>query len=237
MRILLQGEYPERLDSLPDGVPGAARKENFMQKKGLVPATVVLCLVLSLAALAAENKQTYVVDPVHSSVTFTIRHLVSHVQGRFDDFRGTIRFDPGHETDSSVEFVIKASSIDTRNPRRDEDLRSNNFFGVKTHPDITFKSTRMVKVSKDKFEVHGTLAMHGVTRSIMVPVTMNGRIKDPWGHERAGFSIAMTLDRKKWGISWNKLLDSGGMLLGDDVQINIQIEAVKKAAAPKKRAA
>ena len=185
--------------------------------------------VLAASPVLAED--TYVSDKAHSEATFTARHLVSKLSGRFNDFESTVRLDPARPEASSVVFTIKAASIDTRHDKRDQDLRDADFFDVQKHPEITFKSTRVEAVGKDQYRVTGDFTLRGVTRQIAVPVTFLGFAKDPWGNEKAGFEIGTTLNRKDYGIVWNKTLDNGGVLLGDDVTIAINLEMTKQKAA------
>jgi len=184
-------------------------------------------------ALAASPvlADVYAVDKGHSEVTFRIRHLMSKVGGRFTDFEGTITGDPAKPEAASVEFRIKAGSIDTNNPDRDKDLRSANFFDVEKYPEITCKSKKVTATGKDTYQVTGTLTVHGVAKEITLPVTLQGPVKDPWRNERFGFETTTTLNRKDFGIVWNKALDNGGLLLGDEVQVTINLEAVKKKEA------
>ncbi len=186
---------------------------------------VAAILVTASSLFAAEP---FAVDKVHSEATFQIRHMMSKVSGKFDDFSGKINVDRAKPSASSVEFTIKAASINTGNADRDKDLRSANFFDVEKFPEITFKSSTIVpSKKKDVYEVTGDLTIHGVTKHVTLPVEFNGFGKDPWGGERAGFSLTTTINRKDYGINWNKALDNGGVLLGDEVTININIEAVK----------
>jgi len=189
--------------------------------------SIVLCLA-ALGARAAEAQATFTVDPVHSSVAFKIRHLVSKVSGAFREFSGTIVGDPKNPAGASIDFTIKAASIDTLNPDRDKHLNSPDFFDTAKFPEITFKSTKITPKGGDKYDATGIFTMHGVSKEIVVPVTFGGLAKDPWGNERAGFSVALTLNRKDYGINFNKVLDAGGMMLGDDVEVSIELEAVKK---------
>jgi polyisoprenoid-binding protein YceI len=190
--------------------------------------------VAALATLAALplRADTFAVDPTHSEVSFQIRHMVSQVRGRFNDFSGTVQLDPKNLAASSVDFHIKATSIDTNVADRDKHLRSADFFDVEKFPEITFKSESIAAAGKDKYNVTGSLTMHGVTKKVTLPVTLGGQIKDPWGNTRAGFEIETTLDRKDYGIVWNKALDSGGVMLGDDVKVAINLETVKKSDKP-----
>jgi polyisoprenoid-binding protein YceI len=135
---------------------------------------------------------------------------------------------------SSVEFHIKATSIDTNNADRDKHLRTADFFDVEKYPEITFKSDSVKPAGKNKYNVTGTLTMHGVSKKVTLPVTFLGEGKDPWGGTRAGFETSTTLNRKDYGIVWNKAVDNGGVLLGDDVKIDINLETKKEAPAAAK---
>lgn len=188
--------------------------------------------VLVLGASPTLAADTYMIDRVHSEVGFQIRHIVTKVRGRFTDFEGTIQGDRARPEASSVEIKIRAASIDTDNENRDKDLRSANFFEVEKYPEIDFKSSRIVARGQDRYEVTGTLSMHGVTKEITLPVIFLGFAKDPRGNEKAGFEAEITLGRKDFGILWNRTLDTGGLLLGDEVYVSINIEANKKKETP-----
>jgi polyisoprenoid-binding protein YceI len=181
-------------------------------------------VVLGVTATAAE---TYTFDKVHSDVSFQIRHFLSKVRGRFTDYDGTIVADRAKPEASSVDFTIKATSIDTDNENRDKDLRSANFFEVEKYPDITFKSSKVTPKGQDRYDVTGTLTMHGVSKEITLPVTFLGTVNTGRG-EKAGFETSITLNRKDFGIVWNRVLDTGGTTLGDDVIVSINVEANKK---------
>jgi polyisoprenoid-binding protein YceI len=176
-------------------------------------------------AIAAD---TYVVDKAHSEALFTIKHLMSRVTGGFSDLSGSITVDVANPAASAVEFTINTASIDTNNPDRDKDLRSPNFFDVEKYPTITFKSSKVTPAGKDKFSVEGSLTMHGVAKQVSLPVEFLGFGKDPWGNDKAGFAVETVLNRKDYGLNWNKALDQGGFLLGDDVKVVISLEAAKK---------
>jgi len=195
-----------------------------------------LSLTAAAAVLAASPvlADTYVIDKSHSEAGFQVRHLMSKVRGHFNDYAGTITVDPAKPETASVEFTIKAATIDTANANRDKDLIGANFFEVEKFPDITFKSSKVKATGKDKYDVAGTLTIHGVAKEVTLPVQFLGFAKDPWGNDRAGFSIDTTINRKDYGIVWNKTLDSGGALLGDDVKISIDLEAVKAKDEAKK---
>jgi polyisoprenoid-binding protein YceI len=186
-------------------------------------------LAVSIAVASPSwAADTYAIDKGHSEAGFQIRHLVSKVHGRFDDFEGQIQIDREKPEASTVAFTVKTTSVDTSNADRDKDLRGPNFFDVEKFPEMTFKSTKIVAKDKEHFDVTGTLALHGVSKDVTVSVTSSGFAKDPWGGERAGFDVTTTLNRKDFGMSWNKALDTGGVLLGDEVQVQIAVEAVKK---------
>ena len=195
--------------------------------------TVVLAAVLaasSVAATAAE--ETFTFDKNHTLVGFRIRHVVSKVEGRFRDFEGVITIDRQNPSASKVDLTIQTASIDTSAPDRDNHLRSADFFDVAKFPTLTFKSTKVEARGPDRYLVTGDLTMHGVTKSIQVPVKSNGFAKTG-KTEKAGFEISMPLDRKDYGLTWNRAIDQG-MLLGDEVEVNIQVEANKKEPeAPK----
>ena len=196
-----------------------------MNRKLLAAAVLATLAALPLRA------ETFVIDPTHSEVSFQIRHMVSNVRGRFNDFGGTVNMDPKNLPGSSVDFHIKATSIDTNVADRDKHLRSDAFFDVAKYPEITFKSKSITPAGKDKYNVTGALTLHGVTKEVTLPVTFLGEGKDPWGGTRAGFETATTLDRKAYGIVWNQAIDNGGVLLGDDVKIEINLETKKNAPA------
>jgi polyisoprenoid-binding protein YceI len=186
---------------------------------------------LSLLAALPIQADTFAIDAGHSEVGFQVRHLVSQTRGRFNDFAGTIDLDPKNLANSSVDFKIKTTSIDTNVADRDKHLRGADFFDAEKYPEITFKSKSIKAAGNDTYNVLGTLTMHGVSKDITLPVTYLGQAKDPWGNTRAGFEAATTLNRKDFGIVWNKALDAGGAMLGDDVKININLETVKKDPA------
>jgi len=197
-----------------------------------------VALSLLLCASPALAQDTWSVDKAHSEIGFQIRHFVTKVRGRFTDFSGSIVADPAKPESSSVEFAIKAASIDTDNENRDKDLRSNNFFDVEKFPEITFKSAKVKSAGKDRYEVSGTLIMHGVSREVTLPVTFLGSVptKDREGREgaKAGFETSLTLNRKDFDITWNRALDTGGAMLGDDVLVQINLETNKaRPPAPK----
>jgi polyisoprenoid-binding protein YceI len=197
-----------------------------VNRKQLKSLAATLTLAAATAAVPSRG-DTYTIDRSHSEAAFQTRHLVTKLRGRFSDFAGTIRLDPGQPETSSVEFTIQAGSIDTANPDRDRHLRSADFFDAEKHPQITFKSKEIRAAGKDRYDVRGTLEIRGIAKDITVPVRFLGFAKDPWGNEKAGFEVELTLNRKDFGMVWNKSLDNGGLLLADEVQVSINLETVK----------
>lgn len=195
---------------------------------------VALVILLSVSPALAQD--VWVADKVHSEVSFQVRHFVAKVRGNFRDFSCTVTANPAKPEASSVEFTIKAASVDTDNERRDNHLRSADFFDVEKYPEITFRSATVKPAGKDKFEVTGTLIMHGVSREITLPVNFGGVMidKNREGKEvpKSGFDTQTTINRKDFGIVYNRVLDTGGTMLGDDVQISISLEMNKPAPAP-----
>jgi polyisoprenoid-binding protein YceI len=199
-------------------------------------STLFLVLTLVSAGLIAQEaqpQQPFSIDKAHSSVAFKVRHLMSNVTGNFNDFDAAINLNRENPTASTVEFTIKTASIDTNSEGRDKHLRSADFFDVEKFPMISFKSTAVAKgKAKDTYDVTGDFTMHGVTKSITLPVTFLGFGKNGRGMPLAGFEIETTVNRKDYGIVWNRNLDEGGVVLGDDVKVAINIEAVQRPAAP-----
>ncbi len=185
------------------------------------------------AAVPADATGTWNVDKVHSEIGFQVRHFVSKVRGSFTDFAGSITVDGEKPENSSVAFTIKVASIATNEPKRDAHLKSPDFFDAAKYPEIRFTSKKVVKRSDTAFDVVGDLTMRGVTKEITLPVTFVGLTKDPWGGERAGFETAITLNRKDYGINWNKALDQGGYMLSDEVAVSISLEMMKAKPAAK----
>jgi polyisoprenoid-binding protein YceI len=170
--------------------------------------------------------RTYKIDKAHSEVTFQVRHLLTKVRGRFTDFEGSILYNEANPEQSSVTFTIQAGSIDTAEPDRDKHLRTPDFFDVETFPTLTFQTSRITKRGPETYDVTGTLTLHGVTKELVLPVAHMGKAKDPWGGDRLGFEAETTLNRKDFGLNWNAMLEAGGFLVGDEVKVSIEIQAV-----------
>ena len=186
----------------------------------------VLAASLALAA-PVQAAETYQFDKAHTTVGFQVRHIYTNVSGKFTDFTGTIQVDRAKPESSTVDFTIQATSIDTSEPRRDQHLRSADFFDVANNPTITFKSTSIKANGKDSWLVTGDFTMHGVTKSVVLPVTLLGEGKDPMGNEKMGLETGLTINRKDYGLTWNKALETGGVLVGEEVKIQVAIEANK----------
>lgn len=171
-------------------------------------------------------------DLSHSSINFHVRHLmVSKVHGRFEKWSGTLQLDEQDLTNSKLEVTIDATSIETKEPKRDEHLRSADFLEVDKYPTITFKSTQVARDSDDRYTLLGDLTIHGVTRQVKLEVEGGDRVADPWGGTRTGFSARTTISRKDYGLTWNLALEAGGFVVGDKIEITLEIEAVRKSAS------
>ena len=171
-------------------------------------------------------------DTVHSGINFSVRHMVvSKVRGRFAKFTGNVTLDEADLTRSVVEATIDASSIDTGTAQRDEHLKSADFFDVEHFPQIRFRSTGIEKLGEDRYRLTGELTIRDVTRPIALDAEYGGRGKDPWGNERVGFTVKGALDRKDFGLKWNQALETGGVLVSDRVELELELQAVKAAVA------
>jgi polyisoprenoid-binding protein YceI len=174
---------------------------------------------------------TWNIDPSHSAIAFSVRHMVvSKTRGRFTKWSGELRFDADEPRASSVQVNIDPASIDTADAQRDEHLRSADFLDVEKFPTASFRSTKVEEVESGVYRVTGDLTVHGVTKSVVLDIVYEGTGKDPWGGERAGFSGSTSIDRKDFGLRWNQALETGGVLVGDKVELILEIEAVKQVA-------
>jgi polyisoprenoid-binding protein YceI len=178
------------------------------------------------AAASVNAPPTWKIDPTHSELSFTIRHMVSKVRGQFDAWSGTIIADPADWSTASVEVVAQTSTIDTNNERRDADLRSDNHFDADANPTVTFKSTKVTRFAGDSVTVAGNLTMHGVTRPVVLRGHLNG-ITGVAGKRRAGFEAETTINRKDFNMTWNRIVE-GSSMVGDEVRIEIDIAAVEQ---------
>ena len=186
-------------------------------------------LFAGMSLTVAATAQSWNFDKAHSSVNFSVTHMVvSEVDGSFKDFTGDVKSDKPDFSDLSANFTIQVASITTDDEKRDGHLKSPDFFDAAKYPTITFKSTSVKKVSDKKLELEGDLTMHGVTKKVKWDVKYNGTIKDPYGNNRAGFKSTTTINRKDYGVSWNKTLDAGGVAVSDEVTITVNTEITKK---------
>jgi polyisoprenoid-binding protein YceI len=171
-------------------------------------------------------------DVAHSSINFSVRHLmVSKVRGQFTKWSGSLEFDEQEPTRARVEAQLDAASIDTKDAQRDAHLRSADFLDTERFPTISFKSTGIEKVGDARFSMKGELTIRGITKPVTLDVEYAGRAKDPWGGERVGFSARTSIDRKDFGLTWNQLLETGGVLVGEKVDIELEIEAIRRKSA------
>ncbi|HEV7993580.1 MAG TPA: YceI family protein [Gemmatimonadaceae bacterium] len=177
-------------------------------------------------AAQPQTRTTWKLDPSHTTVEFVAKHMmITTVRGRFAEFDGTIVADEANIADSSVEVTFKAASIDSRAEQRDGHLRSADFLDVENYPEVTFRSTR-VEGSKEKFKVTGDLTIRDVTKPITLEATFEGMGKDPWGGTRSSFSAQGKFDRREYGLTWNVALEAGGILVSNEVKIQIEAQAV-----------
>ncbi len=196
--------------------------------KQIVIIALILTVFDQLAVQGAEV--AYQVDPDHTVIGFSIRHMViSDVKGRFNKFSGVVAYDPEDISTLKASGTIDAASVDTSSRKRDEHLRSADFFDVAQYPNITFESARVEKQG-DGYVLFGNLTIRGVTKEVALPIMVTGPITDPWGKTRIGIEVNGSINRKDFGIVWGKVMDNGGLLIGDEVKIAINAEAVKQDA-------
>lgn len=189
--------------------------------------TLLLCGCLAVA-IPAQAK-SYEIDPEHSGISFTIRHLISKVRGRFDSFSGSFDYEPGKPEAWGARAEIDAASINTNVSARDKHLRSEDFFDVEKCPKLAFKSTKVSDVKGRKGRLHGELSIHCVTKPVVLDLEIGEEAMDPWGNLKFGAQAKGSINRKDFGLNWNKALEAGGVLVGDEILIEIEIEAAPKA--------
>ncbi len=171
---------------------------------------------------------TYSIDKDHTTVSFKIRHLFSKVQGTFNDFSGTFTYVPGQPDQWQTEATIQTTSIDTGVEPRDNHLRSPDFFDVKQYPTVTFKSTSVTDATETHAKLHGLLTIRGVEKPVVLDLDIHGEGKDPWGNLRSGFTATTQINRKDFGLTWNKAVESGQLLVGEEVDIILEVEGLAK---------
>jgi len=191
-------------------------------------AAAGVALLVTAGGAAAETA-TYTIDSAHSFAQFSVRHLmISNVKGNFTKVEGTIVYDPDKLAASKIEATIDVNTISTGEPKRDAHLKSADFFDAAKFPTITFKSTQFSKQG-GKLQIRGDLTMHGVTKPVVLTVnSLSPEIKDPWGTRRIGATATAKLNRKDWGLAWNQVLETGGVAIGEEVEITLDLEAVRK---------
>lgn len=179
--------------------------------------------------LVQDQTAAWTIDPAHTEVGFEVKHLmISKVRGRFAGVTGSIVLDEGDLARSSVTAEIDAASIDTRSEQRDAHLRSADFFDVEQFPTLSFRSTKVARAGNG-LEVAGDLTIHGVTRPVVLAVQDEGRGKDPWGGDRAAFSASVVIDRRDFGLTWNQALETGGVLVANEIRVTLEVQAVRAA--------
>jgi len=187
-------------------------------------------LALALVLPVSARAETWVIDPAHTVSGFTVRHLmISNVTGVFEVTRGTIEYRPGDPGSVKADITIEAKSVNTRIGRRDDDLRSDNFFSAEKFPTLAFRSKRVQNVRAEGFDLVGDLTIRDVTREVVLKVDgPTAPIKDPQGNRRVGATASTTINRKDFGIMWNRTIEAGGVVVGDEVKINLEVEAIEK---------
>jgi polyisoprenoid-binding protein YceI len=193
-------------------------------KKAIVSGAALIA-----AGLPLQAQHLYHIDTAHSSAQFSVVHMmISKVNGEFQKVSGTVYLDPAKPENDKIDATIDATTVSTRDDHRDADLKSANFFDVAKYPTLTFKSTGASKEG-GKLLVKGDLTLHGVTKPVTLEVEgPTAEVKDPWGNQRVGASATTKIDRKDFGLVWNKAMDNGGVMVGDDVTINIDVELTRK---------
>ena len=187
---------------------------------------VTLLAFVSLIVIPNLWADVYKIDPSHSTVSFKIRHLFSNVQGLFKTYEGSFIYDPQHPETWKAEAILQAASIDTGVADRDKHLKNPDFFDVEKYPTLEFKSSDVVEASSNHAKLNGILKMHGIEKPITLDVDIHGVAKDPWGNTRIGVTATTTLNRKDFGLVWNKTVETGQLLVGEEVQINLEIEGI-----------
>ncbi len=177
-----------------------------------------------------ETTTKWVLDPTHSEVTFKVKHLmITNVKGEFRQVTGEVTSVGSDFNKAAVTLGMKAASIFTNDDNRDGHLKSPEFFDVEKHPEITFKGTSFTKLDDENFQLKGNLEIKGISKEVSLDVEFGGINKDPWGNEKAGFSVSGKINRKDWDLNWNAALETGGVLVSDEVKINAEVQFVKQA--------
>lgn len=191
----------------------------------LILAVLALGLLFNTASAQAA---VYDIDASHSSVGFKIKHMLSNTRGNFEDFKGTVEYEPGKPDTWKADAVIQLKSVNTSVKDRDNHLRGADFFDVEKFPEMTFKTTKVSDATETTAKLEGILSLHGVEKPVVMDLQILGIVKDPWGNTRAAFTATGKINRKDFGIVYNKVLDNGGLMLGEEIEITIEVEAVEK---------
>jgi polyisoprenoid-binding protein YceI len=192
----------------------------------------LLSLILLCFSLGTASAATYEIDRDHTTVGFKIRHLFSNVRGTFNDFAGTIEYEPGKPETWKVEAVIQSASIDTGVEKRDTHLKTADFFDVEKFPTLTFKSTKVSPVTDTTAKLEGLLTLHGIEKPVILDLEIHGVGKDPWGNVKSGFTATTQINRRDFGLTWNQAVEAGQLLVGEEVEITIEVEGHLKEAVP-----
>lgn len=193
--------------------------------KKLIFATLFLATI----SFSFAQESNWVFDKSHSNVRFAVAHMViSEVEGSFSDFSGTVTTKGDNFDNANINFTIAVNSIDTKDEKRDAHLLNEDFFDAPKYPEITFKSTKMEKVSDSKYKLTGELSMHGVTKEITLDVKYGGTIVDPWGNTKAGFKVMGSINRTDWNLKYNSVMDTGGLMIGEEIDLVCNVELAMK---------
>jgi len=196
-------------------------------RAALLAALTAMTTTLALGAPAWAETHTYQIDPDHTDVGFTVRHMFTNLHGRFDSFSGAFDLDPTTGAVTAAKGVAETKSVDTRNEKRDGHLKSPDFFDAEKFPALTFTG-KVFKKTADGTDITGDLTMRGVTKAVTFKAKFLGAAKDPFGNTRASLSATTRVNRQDFGIKFNKVLDNGGLMIGDDVDIELEVEAIQK---------
>jgi len=188
--------------------------------------TASVLSILGITTLFAAP-QTYLIDTAHSAVEFSVQHMVlSKTKGNFADYTGTIIWDAENLSKSKIAGALKVASIDTKDKKRDDHLKSKDFFDAETYPQITLTDSKIEATKKGGYQLTGKLTIKDVTKTVTAPLMVQGPIKDPWGNDRIHFNATFSINRQDYGITWNKIMDNGGVVVGNQVDIEVDIEAI-----------
>ncbi len=200
--------------------------------QSLAKLALAATIAATLAVSSPAATTTWQIDPAHTAAGFSVKHMmIATVRGQFKGVTGTVNWDDQDISNSIVDVTIDANTVDTGEPKRDADPKSANFFDVANYPTITFKSTKIERISAAKMKVAGNLTIHGITKPVVLDVEgPSGAIKDPYGKTRVALNATATVNRMEYGVKWNAKMDGGGIVVGDDVNINIDLEMIKKEA-------